>query len=246
MEGDAAGLHGPLPQLVAAMCRSRLGKTDEAKRAMARAVLAFDWSARRAHSADQWTYHVLGREAEAIVVPELAAFLEGRYQPRDAHERLAMAGACQYRELHVAHSRLWADAFASDPALAVAGRYYAVGAATAAGCGLGNDAAKLTEAERESWRARARDWMGQELTAAAAAFAGSPQAVPLVRARLENWTIAPEMAGVRDDAALSRLPAAERDEWVALWQRVDAVRQRTRAPNPTPGGTGAAHGGTAR
>jgi hypothetical protein len=67
-----------------------------------------------------------------------------------------------------------------------------------------------------------------------------------VRVRLENWKISPELAGVRVEAALSRLPAAEREQWAALWQRVDSLHQRIRAPNPVPAGAGGNRGETAR
>ena len=36
-----------------------------------------------------------------------------------------MTGACQYRELHAAYARLWADAHAAEPALASPARVYA-------------------------------------------------------------------------------------------------------------------------
>ena len=49
-----------------------------------------------------------------------------------------------------------------------------------------------------------------------------------------------------DKAALSRLPAAERDEWAALWQQVDALYQRTRPTNPTTRAAGTAPGAPTR
>jgi hypothetical protein len=37
---------------------------------------------------------------------------------------------------------------------------------------------------------------------------------------------------VRDPAALDRLPAGERKEWLALWAEVDDVLRRTGTPKP--------------
>ena len=38
--------------------------------------------------------HVLRREAEGLILPDLPAFLEGTYQPRSNDERFALLGAC--------------------------------------------------------------------------------------------------------------------------------------------------------
>ena len=45
---------------------------------------------------DGWICHVLRREAEAMILPDLPAFLGGNYQPRDNDERLALLGVCQF------------------------------------------------------------------------------------------------------------------------------------------------------
>jgi hypothetical protein len=42
---------------------------------------------------NHWVFHVLRRKAEAMIVPILPAFLDGKYQPRDNDERLALLGA---------------------------------------------------------------------------------------------------------------------------------------------------------
>jgi serine/threonine-protein kinase len=160
-------------------------------------------------------YHVLRREAEAMVVADLPAFLDGRYQPTDAVEGLAMTGRCQFRELHAAHARLWADACAADPALAAPGRVYAVRAAALAGCGRGNDAAALSEADLARLRAQAREWIKAELAASDTDGSSRAQA----RATLGAWRGSADLAGIRSPAALARLPASERQEWTLLWQR---------------------------
>jgi hypothetical protein len=40
---------------------------------------------------------------------------------------------------------------------------------------------------------------------------------------LRHWRADIDLAGVRDPAALARLPAAERAAWQALWADVDAL-----------------------
>ena len=55
-------------------------------------------------------YHALRREAEAMLFPNLPAFLKGTYQPADQCERLAFVGAAAFDGLTCASARLYADA----------------------------------------------------------------------------------------------------------------------------------------
>ena len=118
MEGEASRVMGPAPRLVLAMAQHRQGQGKQARKTLAKAVVAFDWSAAQADSRDVWICHILRREAEALILPGLPGFLRGDHQPRGNDERLAFVGACQSRGRHHAAARLYADAFAADPALA--------------------------------------------------------------------------------------------------------------------------------
>jgi serine/threonine-protein kinase len=228
MAGDAAGTLGPLPQLVSAMAYSRLGRPADARRALARAAVVCDWRPVRANQADWWMYHVLRREAEEMVLPNLPALLDGRSQPADNNERLAMTPECEFRGLNALHARLWEDAFASDRALEMyGGRGRAVPPAVLAGFGQGADAAALSEADRARWRARAREWLRAELDIAAAPTdsgetVGRPQQA---RATLKSWSDRGDLIAIRDPKSLEQLPAAERQEWTELWQRVARLPQ---------------------
>ena len=75
MEGAARPVLGPAPRLVLAMCQHRLGQKKEASATLAAAIGAFDWSVARAGGPEAWIYHVLHREAEAMIVPNQAGFL---------------------------------------------------------------------------------------------------------------------------------------------------------------------------
>jgi serine/threonine-protein kinase len=75
------------------------------------------WSQRPPAGKTIWLNHVLRHEAETLILPNLPAFLQGNYQPRDNDERMALLGICQARGLHAAAARLYADAFKADPAL---------------------------------------------------------------------------------------------------------------------------------
>src|SRR5262249_59815386 len=95
--------------------------------------------------------HSLRREAERMILPNLPAFLDGKYQSQNNDERLAFLGACQFANRTRAMARLYADAFAADPALAddlAAGHRYNAGRAAAqVGAGQGADATGLSHKE---------------------------------------------------------------------------------------------------
>jgi hypothetical protein len=199
-----------------------------------------------------WVSHVLRREAEAMILPNLPAFLEGKYQPQDNDERLALLGTCQFQGRYGTVARLYADAFGADPHLAddlnkeclrrtrgreaaadrievfdSACRYLAARCAALAGCGLGKDGEKLSEEERTRWRQQARDWLQADLAAWAMMLDSDSQgARDLAKRMLEHWQVDPDLAGLRDPEALDRLPPAERQKCRTLWKDVDAVRNR--------------------
>jgi hypothetical protein len=55
---------------------------------------------------------------------------------------------------------------------------------------------------------------------------GDPDARKLVRTRLGHWLGNPNLAGLRDPAALAPLPETERGVCLALWSDVDALLRR--------------------
>ncbi len=229
MRGEAAGASslGPSPRIVTAMALYQKGQRDEARRTLAAAIVSYDWSASKADSHDPWLTHVLRREAEALILPKLPAFLEGKYQPADNDERLAFLGVCQFKDLRGAMAGLYAATFAADPKLAEdlkgAYRYRAACAAAVAGCGGGADGAALSETERARWRQQAREWLRLDLAEWTSRLnAAAPPVRATVQRTLAQWRDDPDLAGVREPAALTKLPSEERQEWHALWSDVAA------------------------
>jgi hypothetical protein len=51
------------------MCQFRLGQIELARQNYATAIAAFDWDIAKATTADSWRYHLLRREADAIMAP---------------------------------------------------------------------------------------------------------------------------------------------------------------------------------
>jgi serine/threonine-protein kinase len=246
------------PRLALAMAMYQSGSAIEARKTLAAAVRAYDWNEHQPSRADHptvWVCHVLRREAEAMILPNLPAFLKGDYQPQDNDERLALLGICRSRGLCGAAARLFADAFEADPALAddltmdclrrsqgpehpadpievfnAPCRYLAARCAALAGCGVGEDGAKLSEAERTRWRKQARQWLRADLVAWTKMLdSDSPVARNLAKEMLTLWQNEPDLAGLREPAGLKRLAADERTGCLALWAEVGAVLARSAA-----------------
>jgi tetratricopeptide (TPR) repeat protein len=231
MRGDAAKVLGPAPGLVIAMAQHQKGQTEEARKTLASAILAYDWSAHHVRDIHSCIQHSLRREAERMILPNLPAFLDGKYQPQNNDERLAFLGACQFLNRTGAMARLYADAFATDPTLAndmAAGhRYNAARAAAQVGTGQGDDATGLSDKERARWRQQARQWLRDDLTARTRALdSASPATRSDLLLALTRWKTNPDLACLRYTEELDKLPAAERKEYLSLWADVAALLAR--------------------
>jgi serine/threonine-protein kinase len=232
MRGDAGAVLRPAPALVIAMALHQKGQADEARQTLASAVLSWDWSATRVRDTSGCILHVLRREAERMILPNLPAFMDGKYQPQDNDERLSLLGACQFTNRTRAMARIYADAFATAPSLAddlVAGhRYNAARAAAQAGCGRGADATGLANEEKARLRDEARRWLRADLAARARALGtGSKANRGAIRMTLARWQNDPDLASLRDPRELKKLAADEGKEFDALWADVAAVLART-------------------
>ena len=226
MRGDAGSVMGPAPSLVIAMAEHRMGRYEEARKALAEQMITFDWSPREAGTRDHWIWHALRREAEAMIVPDLAALLAGKRRPADNDERLIVLGACRSQDRTAAAARAFAEAFDADPTLADNTRfdlrYKAACAAASAGCGLGVDGAELDDSERTRWRKQALSWLLADLKARQIQPEGSELHNTLLR-----WQASTDLAQVRQPDCLNQLPADERESWTAFWDEVARLVQDT-------------------
>jgi serine/threonine protein kinase/Tfp pilus assembly protein PilF len=130
----------------------------------------------------------------------------------------------------VAAVRFYAEAFAAHPELAddvrFWNRYNAACSAALAGCGQGQDAAGLDDAERVRLRRQALDWLRADLAAWGQLLQKQPeQALAQVQQKLRHWQQDADFAGVRGDA-LAKLPEAERQSWQQLWADVEQTLRR--------------------
>jgi eukaryotic-like serine/threonine-protein kinase len=245
----------PGPRLVLAMAQFRSGSPEEARKSLAAAVAAYDWKQLPDDFPSVWTGHLLRREAEALIVPNLSAFLEGKHQPQSNDERLALVAICQVQGLYGVCAQLYADAFAADPNFAEAStadclrrsameverfdrifvlkaepRYLAARCAALASCGLGEDGPKLNGAQRTKWRKQAREWLQADLSAWTKSLeSDSGMSRDLAKEMLTLWHAEQDLAALRGADQLEKLSAVEREEWTALWNQVGTTLARAQA-----------------
>jgi eukaryotic-like serine/threonine-protein kinase len=176
------------------------------------------------------------RHCERLLALErrLPAVLRQEEKPA-AGELLEFAELLGIKGQYTAAARLYADGFAAGPRLAEdlesGRRYNAACTAALAGCGRGADAAGLTEAERGSWRRRARVWLRADLTAWTQKLdTGTPADHKLAQRASGRWWADPCLAWLHEPEGLKEWSAAERQESLALWQDFEAVLRRAQGP----------------
>src|SRR5262249_18548667 len=122
-----------------------------------------------------------------------------------------------------AATRLYAAAFAARPALAEdlgsRNRSDAACAAARAAADPGPEGAPLGEPERAGLRRQALGWLRADLALRTKVL----QAGKSRGRTLATWQTDDALAGVRERAALERLPDDERAAWQRLWADVAAV-----------------------
>jgi eukaryotic-like serine/threonine-protein kinase len=237
MRGEAsnADLMGPSPRLIMAMALHQKGRKDQALRALAEAIVSYDWSAANADSHDPWIAHILRREAESLILPNLPAYLDGKYVPTDNDERLAFVAACEFKNLRAAEAGLLAAAFAANPMLAddldTGLRYRAAKAAAVSGCGGGKDGAALSGQQRTRLRRQALAWLRADLAAWSNRLeSAKPADRDKAQKHLAQMGEDRDLAGLRDAVALEKLPPAERQECSALWTELKTDVKRGETP----------------
>jgi serine/threonine-protein kinase len=161
----------------------------------------------------------------------LADILAGKARPVGAAEQVEFAGLCALKKRYAEASRFYAEAFAAKTHLAddlrAGHRYNAACYAALAAAGQGEHPGKLDETEQARWRHRALAWLRDDLAAWTKVIeTGPPQARATMQGKLKHWQADSDLAGVRDKAALQKLPAQEQEDWRRFWQEVAALRDR--------------------
>jgi serine/threonine-protein kinase len=157
----------------------------------------------------------------------LPAILGGQDKPADAAEHLQVAELCSIKKQYAAAARLYAGAFVANAQFAddlkASHRYNAACFAAQAAAGQGADAADIDANDRTYLRQQALDWLRADLAAWAKARDRALQ-----QRTLQHWQHDPDLASVRDQEALAKLPATERQAWTTFWSDVANLLQKNR------------------
>ncbi len=170
-------------------------------------------------------------ERRKALLGRLDAVLKGEVRPKDTAEALAFTGLLKARKRYDAAVRLYAEAFAADPKLAedlgASHRYNAACYAALAGSGAGKDDPPPDESARARLREQALGWLRADLTARGKVLDGGDAKTrqALVK-QLDRWKTDADLAGIRDEVALDKLPGGEREAFRTLWADVEALGSR--------------------
>jgi serine/threonine-protein kinase len=176
-------------------------------------------------------------EQMIAVAGRLPAILNGEDRPRDAAELEVFVQLCKDHGRHAAAAGLLRDALAADPALGDdrrnSRRYNAACYAALAGCGKSKDDPPLDEPARAALRQESLGWLKAERDAWARQLeAGAPPDRAVVIKNLKHWQQDADLAGVRGDEALAKLPDDEQKAWRDLWADVDGLLEKAEADRP--------------
>jgi tetratricopeptide (TPR) repeat protein len=169
----------------------------------------------------------------------LPTFLAGTATPASPRERIELAVLCMLKHLNCAAVRFYAEGFAGQPKLAEAlggsHCYNAACVAAQAAAGQGKDADKLDSKERARLRRQALDWLRAGLAQSIKRMEnGPPEVRGGVQITMAHLRQNPDLASVRGDAALAKLPADEQPGWRQLWADVEKTLAKARQENKRP------------
>jgi tetratricopeptide (TPR) repeat protein len=165
---------------------------------------------------------------------KLSACLAGKEQPDSPRQAAELAWFCaSFHRRYPRAVRFYVDAFKADPNLAddlrAPHRYRAAACAALALAGKG-EAAALADSRRTELRRQALTWLPDDLAAwRNQHYAGDGQTNAALEKHMRHWQSSPDLAAVRDQGALARLPEGERQPWQKLWASAEDLRRRAAA-----------------
>ncbi len=169
----------------------------------------------------------LGASATAALDAPLTGALNA--QPTKVEtEPIQLAYSAYRNGLYASSARLYTEALAKDHGLAGDRRtqhaYNAACAAALAGVGEGEDDPPLADTARAKLRQKALEWLKAELgTWAEVLTAGPAESKAVLPQTLKDWKTDADLAGIRDEKELARLPDEERAAFKQLWKDVDQL-----------------------
>jgi len=167
---------------------------------------------------------------------KLTRVLAGEQAPVDVSQIIELAEVAAKKQLWAACARLWVAALAADPGLAEKKMWpdncecSGACALAMAGCGMGGDSGSVDAETRVGWRRQAVARLEQRLGYWKTLLAGGKKSdgKRTVVGALKHWKHDPDLAGLRDETALEKLPESERRACRAFWRAVDALLDEAR------------------
>jgi tetratricopeptide (TPR) repeat protein len=152
-------------------------------------------------------------------------------EPLTAAEYLALAELCRrYLKRYSDAAQLYARGFAAEaraaeqPGTALRSSAARAAALAAAGQGTG----KLSDQEKARLRQQALDWLHADLARQRQLLEKQPAAAVALQRELQRWQQEADLASLRDEQELARLPRGERAAWRQLWADIEALRREAR------------------
>ena len=146
-------------------------------------------------------------------------------------EKLIAAEMCQrIKKRYLCATELYSRVFAVDPKLAdnvmTGHRMNAARCAALAAAGKGID---IDIQEKTRLRKQALVWLRADLAAQANLLEKTPQVSAQIQAEMRAWQQDADLAGLRDEQELVKLPAGERDTLKNFWDDVDRLAKEARS-----------------
>ena len=153
---------------------------------------------------------------------QFQAYRKGEFTPASNDERMALIGWCQIKNLPYTATSLFAAALDADPKFAgdlkAGHRFSAATYAARAATGRDEDSKQLSDMERVRLRKQALVWLRADMDQLARQLS-APQAADRAAAvqALRMRQQSPDLAPLRDPAALTALPPDEQQACAQLW-----------------------------
>ena len=209
----------------------RLGKFTEAQQHLQKGVSLLppnDPERRAAVDSLRLCRLYLDREAK------LKAFRQGKQPVLTTQELLNLASFCRrpYKQLYATSVRLYTLASAKGlreaTVLQKGYRYFAARAAVLAASGKGQDANNLSEQARMQLHKQALDWLRADVTGWRKVLHGYPFMARIAHDHLQRCLTDADLASVREQKALAKLPKTQQQAWRQFWTDVQQFQRQAR------------------